>query len=81
MRLDAYLKEVGESPCAWARKHGFPLPVITRFLKGQRGVSLKTALKISSATGGRVQPQDLQVAMPITPAEATYSAPGQETSP
>jgi plasmid maintenance system antidote protein VapI len=59
MKLDTYLKEIGETPCGWAKKHRFPLPVITRFLKGERGLSLKTALKIQRATDGKVNPDDL----------------------
>ena len=83
MKLDVYLKEIGESPCGWAKKHGFPLPVITRFLNGERGLSLKTALKINKITDGAVKPEDLDFNPPSSsdPPAHPHPEPAPETSP
>jgi plasmid maintenance system antidote protein VapI len=55
MKLSEYISTATE----FARKHDFPIPVITRFLNGQRGLSAETMEKIVAATGGQVTFQDL----------------------
>jgi len=59
MKLKDYIKSTGQTPSAWAREHGLAQPIITRFLKGERGLSLKTALKIQHVTGGMVRVDEL----------------------
>lgn len=59
MKLRDYIASTELSPSAWAVKHGIPQPVITRFLKGERGLSLKNALKIQHVTGGMVRVDEL----------------------
>jgi hypothetical protein len=51
-KLDAHIKRLGMSRCGWAKEHGYPLPVVTRFLKGERGVSFCTVAKFIEDTGG-----------------------------
>lgn len=51
-KLDAHIKKLGMSRCGWAKEHGYPLPVITRFLKGERGVSFCTVVKLIEDAGG-----------------------------
>lgn len=59
MSLQEYLAEENISPTAWSKKVGIPQPVISRLLAGTRSVSLKTALRIQEATGGKVRVEDL----------------------
>lgn len=59
MSLQEYLRKEGISPSAWAKTVGIPQPVISRFLSGERGLSLATALRIQEATGGQVWVEDL----------------------
>jgi plasmid maintenance system antidote protein VapI len=59
MTLREYLENEKISPSAWALKVGIPQPVITRFLGGKRNISLKTAFKIITASGGAVTFEDL----------------------
>ncbi|TSA09385.1 MAG: hypothetical protein D4R73_07005 [Deltaproteobacteria bacterium] len=51
-KLDAHIAALGMSRCGWAKKHGYPLPVVTRFLKGERGVSFCTVAKFIEDSGG-----------------------------
>lgn len=60
MKLEEFIKSEGLSKSAWAKKHGFSQPVITRFLKGERGLSLKIALRIQEVTKGMVRVDELQ---------------------
>jgi hypothetical protein len=54
MTLKKFIANQDLKPTAWAEQHGFPGPVITRFLKGTRGLSLETAVKIFRITEGTV---------------------------
>lgn len=51
-KLDAHIKGLGMTRCGWAKEHGYPLPVVTRFLKGERGVSFCTVVKFIEDSGG-----------------------------
>lgn len=55
MKLAQYISNATE----FSKKHGFPLPVITRFLNGTRGLSAQTMAKIVAATNGEVTYEDL----------------------
>ncbi len=57
--LQEYLQKENISPSAWAKQVGISQPIITRFLSGERGISLKTARRIQKATGGLVCMEDL----------------------
>lgn len=46
-------------PCSFAVEAEIPIPVITRFLRGERGLSAKNMAKIVAATGGKVTYADL----------------------
>ena len=59
MNLREYLEREKISPSAWAKKVGIPQPVISRFLSGERGVSLATALRIQEVTDGLVRVEDM----------------------
>lgn len=59
MKLEDYIKSTGKRPSAWAKEVGISQPVVTRFLKGTHGLSLKTALKIQAITGGMVRVDEL----------------------
>lgn len=59
MKLIEYLAKEKISASAWAKRVGIPQPVISRFIAGARGLSLKTALRIQEATGGQVRVEDL----------------------
>jgi len=56
MRLSEYIKTTAKH---FAQQHDIPLPVITRFLNGNRGLSAQTMAKIVAATGGQVTYEDL----------------------
>lgn len=60
MKLSDFIKD---NPTQFAKKHGFPIPVITRFLNGERGLSFETAIRIVAATGGEVTYEDLVAEM------------------
>ena len=62
MKLSEFLKET--TPTAFAKEHNIPIPVITRFLKGERGLSAKTMHKIELATQGRVTVHELIADLP-----------------
>jgi DNA-binding transcriptional regulator YdaS (Cro superfamily) len=47
------------NPSQWAKSVGISQPIITRYLKDKRGLSLKTALKIQRVTGGMVRVDEL----------------------
>jgi hypothetical protein len=51
-KLEAHIKGLGMSRCGWAKEHGYPLPVITRFLKGERAVSFCTVARLIKDSGG-----------------------------
>ena len=51
-KLDAHIKGLGMTRCGWAKEHGYPFPVVTRFLKGERGVSFCTVAKFIEDSGG-----------------------------
>ena len=59
MNLAEYLKSEKIAPTKWAIANRVPVPVITRYLNGQRGLSAKTMAKIIAATGGQVTFADL----------------------
>lgn len=59
MKLEEFIRSEGVSPTEWARKNGLSQPVISRFLRGSRGLSLKTALRIQSITKGMVRVDEL----------------------
>jgi plasmid maintenance system antidote protein VapI len=59
MKLEDYIKSEGMNPTNWSRKVGLPQPVISRFIAGKRGLSLKTALRIQAVTGGMVRVDEL----------------------
>lgn len=56
MRLSEFIQTTAKS---FAEQHDIPLPVITRFLNGTRGLSAQTMAKIVEATNGQVTYQDL----------------------
>jgi DNA-binding transcriptional regulator YdaS (Cro superfamily) len=57
--LQKYLEKEKFTPSAWARQIGVSQPVITRYLAGKRGLSLRSALLIQEATQGEVRAEDL----------------------
>ncbi len=57
-KLDAHIRRLGLSRCGWAKEHGYPMPVITRFLKGERGVSFCTVVKLIEDSGGALSWED-----------------------
>jgi DNA-binding transcriptional regulator YdaS (Cro superfamily) len=59
MKLQDYLNERKVNVSAWCKEADIPQPVISRFLAGIRGVSLRTALKIEAATDGAVTVEDM----------------------
>lgn len=54
MRLSDYLDLHRLKPTAFAAAADIPNSVVTRLLRGERGVSLETAVKIEIATDGAV---------------------------
>ena len=58
-KLGRFIESTGLFPTAWAEKHGFPVPVILRFINGDRGISFDTAARIIKATKGAVSFKDL----------------------
>jgi DNA-binding transcriptional regulator YdaS (Cro superfamily) len=71
MKLDKYLEQEKVTASAWAKKVGIPQPVLSRFISGERGVSLKTALLIQEKTGGQVRVEDLS---PVAKPQAANNA-------
>lgn len=63
MKLKDYLKD--KKSTVWAREAGIPVPVITRFLRGERGISPRTMQQIVTATKGNVTFDDLLEEMGI----------------
>ena len=59
MKLAEFLKNQGLTPTEWARRNGLSQPVISRYLNGKRGLSLKTALQIQEITEGQVTVHEL----------------------
>ena len=59
MSLEEYLKSTGITSSGLGASAGVPTPCITRYLKKLRGLSPKSASKISHATNGRVSIQEL----------------------
>lgn len=59
-KLDAHIKGIGKSRCGWAKEHGYPVPVITRFLKRERGVEHDTIAKIIDDCGGALDWEDFR---------------------
>ena len=59
MTLAQYLKEVNETPSSIARAAEVAPSVVTRYLRGERGISAQTARKISQATQGTVSLEEL----------------------
>lgn len=57
VKLKQIMKERGLSQTEVAKLSGVSQPTISLYLKGDRGLSLKTAIKISQALG--VSPEDL----------------------
>jgi DNA-binding transcriptional regulator YdaS (Cro superfamily) len=71
--LQEFIEKEGVSPSAWAKKVGISQPVITRFLSGSRGISLRTALRIQEATGGQVRVEDFN-----GPEKNIFGNPGED---
>jgi predicted transcriptional regulator len=59
MKLIDYIRSENMNPSQWAKSVGISQPIITRYLKDKRGLSLKTALKIQRVTGGMVRVDEL----------------------
>lgn len=59
MDLKTYLQRKNIPPTRWARENGIPAPVISRYLRGVRGLSIYTARKIVEATNGEVGYEDI----------------------
>jgi plasmid maintenance system antidote protein VapI len=59
MNLKEYLLSIGEKPTPWAKKHGIPPSVISKFINNKSGLSLKMALRIAELTENRFRPEDL----------------------
>lgn len=73
-KLDAHIKGLGMTRCGWAKEHGYPLPVVTRFLKGERGVSFCTVAKFIEDSGGALCWEDFLP--PSETRDSTVEAPG-----
>ncbi len=72
MKLSEFIKS---NPSDFANKHGIPVPVITRFINGQRSISFETAAKIVAATNGEVTYEDLVAEMQERQAARKGAAP------
>jgi len=59
-RLAGYIAREKASQAEFAREVGCSEPHLSLVLKGERGVSLKLAKRISQATGGEVPVEDLE---------------------
>lgn len=59
MRLDQYLESKNIRPCVFAAQIGLAPSIITRFLKGERGLSLESAWLINKASRGMVRYEDM----------------------
>ena len=59
LTLAQYLKEVNGTPSSIARAAKVAPSVVTRYLRGERGISAQTARKISQATQGIVSLEEL----------------------
>lgn len=73
-KLDAHIKALGMTRCGWAKEHGYPLPVVTRFLKGERGVSFCTVARFIEDSGGALCWDDFL--QPAEPWDAAVGDPG-----
>jgi hypothetical protein len=54
--LDARVNSDGKSINSIAREAVIPVPVLTRFLRGERGISLATADKLAAYFGWKTEP-------------------------
>lgn len=70
MTLLDHLNATSEGVFAFADRIGEPRNTIRKIAYRQRQPSLELAVKISAATAGRIQPKDLLLEAPTTPAEA-----------
>jgi DNA-binding transcriptional regulator YdaS (Cro superfamily) len=59
MNLTTYLLENKIKPTHLAKQAGIAPAVVTRYLRGERGISAQTARKISRATQGSVSLEEL----------------------
>ena len=59
MKLTAYLEQHKIKPTHLAKAAGIAPAVVTRYLRGERGISAQTARKISQATQGIVSLEEL----------------------
>ena len=61
MRLNEYLEKHGIKALHIARNAGLPPSTVTRFLRGERGLSLESAFKIHHITNGEVSLNELRL--------------------
>jgi len=59
MTLQEYLEKERLSLSEFAKASSVPIATLSRFISGQRGLSLESAIKISDATGNKVAIVDL----------------------
>lgn len=55
MDLKTYMEKNKLTASALAEKASIPVQCITRFIRGERGLSLDSALKINAATNNQVK--------------------------
>jgi transcriptional regulator with XRE-family HTH domain len=59
MKLGEFISSIGERPSPYAMRLGLSVPTITRYLKGQRGLSIHTVRVILADAGERLSLDDL----------------------
>lgn len=59
MKLNEYLKMIGQKPTPWAIEKGLSASIISKILNNKSGLQLRTAKKISEATEGHVSLSEL----------------------
>jgi hypothetical protein len=59
MRLGDHIANLNERKCAYAKRLNLPVPSITRYLKGQRGLSVTSIKVILDDAQGALSLDDL----------------------
>ncbi len=73
MRLDEYLKEIGKRPYQFADEHGIKRDSVYNVLRGRGGkLTLDMAIRIASATDGKVSLVELTLGSPDWRPTARY---------
>lgn len=55
--VEQIVREEGTTLHAWCLKHRLDPAMMSKFTRGKQGLSLKNALRLQEATGGRVTPE------------------------